>query len=614
MSTMATHFPYEILLRIASDLSADDRTTCLYVSKSWKLAFTQVLYHSVSIFSRRQFRLFYRALMETASSSAVGLAVHKLYLSKTVGFSRDEFESLPRLCPHLTLFEFNEKLWKYLRVSDEIRKWESIRYLPTPSLYDRPHLRSFLLDNFNICFTRLKINICKCSHWLELVARMHHLEHLAIEGDLRTCLDDRKQYITLSVLDSLHTGLPHLRYLCLKHINLGGSLPEPITACETLRQLELELDFDLYSACLPYFSCKYTRLEGLLIVKLVDRAPSEEVHDSVISGFLSWIEKLTALKALHMLPGLLWIPEMGQDYDLVSRQDSRGLFREEAIAKLLRKIHAPITDLSVNANVYEYNASAIRLFCATLEAVEVHLTTSNKLDKAIRYLSLCDSLTFLHLNIEDDNDHGFDTIPLDTLLDVCKSLNTLFVRIPDIVIDSDWLTDANHGLEKLMLATESVDSDVFQFLSDRCPRLRRLYCLFANPDELGEIYMEMPNATLETLQIVVPRTPDFYIRLTQTAKFERMMQRKAKYYGESKIDEDCSWSRWYTVANDEPDKQTRLQIVRTPEDDLEAGTMEIQCRSVDHFVVACVKKEVLTIKEDLDNYFSIVNSRFRNNS
>ncbi|KAI7863704.1 hypothetical protein BDF14DRAFT_1884899 [Spinellus fusiger] len=128
---MNHNFPFEILKMIAQHLGTLDHIECALVNKTWTIIFTYALYKTVLIRTQRQFKLFYRTLLQTTlQSHEPGGLIKYLKIEYKVGFTDQDFNFIIECCPALRTISFNPKLWRYLHSPSKLNTLKYIEKLP----------------------------------------------------------------------------------------------------------------------------------------------------------------------------------------------------------------------------------------------------------------------------------------------------------------------------------------------------------------------------------------------------------------------------------------------------------------------------------------------------
>lgn len=114
MSLTAASLPREILTLISQHVAKEDYFACLYVCHNWSIAFTSILYATVSITSSCQCSLFYDSLLESARRYRKGLPQRtnlghcvKILRIKASRPRAEMIRRLPGLCPNLQVFDIS---------------------------------------------------------------------------------------------------------------------------------------------------------------------------------------------------------------------------------------------------------------------------------------------------------------------------------------------------------------------------------------------------------------------------------------------------------------------------------------------------------------------------
>ncbi|KAI8969936.1 hypothetical protein BDF20DRAFT_94937 [Mycotypha africana] len=131
------YFSPELLKDVGGYLSKADQAACALVCYEWYSIFLDLLYTTVEIHSRHQFRLFYQTIKASSEmDDSLGTLVKELRFSynKTtkhrVGFSRHELESFATYFHNLRILDFDPQLWKYMRYPVGLSRLSSLQQLP----------------------------------------------------------------------------------------------------------------------------------------------------------------------------------------------------------------------------------------------------------------------------------------------------------------------------------------------------------------------------------------------------------------------------------------------------------------------------------------------------
>ncbi|KAG0173163.1 hypothetical protein DFQ30_008664 [Apophysomyces sp. BC1015] len=471
-----------------------------------------LLYEIVRVKTRQQFRSLYKTLVETEHRNALGRHIRELRISHTMGFSRDAFESLPRLCPFLVIFDFDSRIWKNLRVSTTMEDWKHLRSLPQPLPSLQPRLKDYLLDKFGACFSEMTVHIEHRTQqdWLVLLEKMPKVEDLIIKGN-DTHTTHGSPLISIAQLEKLHATKSALRSLSLRNINVYGDLPKDITLCTSMRKIELLSIADCLPLLLRYLTRKYAGLKSVYVEVEYDNlavAQQKEITSALISLVTSH----------HQL-------EQFQVEQFRADQSILECFSPSTQALcVLHEYNAPILELSVDDNIGYWIATGIRYFHQTLSIVELRTARLKSIEEILLPLSMCPSLLQLSLEFYSDFYYQFD-FGVNDILTYCKSIKTLKICAEKVSLGYGEHVRNLHNLEALIITTSDIDSDVLAYISDCCPRLSSLSCIYHSTAYIRDITFDMPKSRLDYLYFNCPDDRQTRTHIGKEAKTLRIYER-----------------------------------------------------------------------------------------
>ncbi|KAG0189807.1 hypothetical protein DFQ28_002882, partial [Apophysomyces sp. BC1034] len=276
---MADKLPSEILKKISIDLSPNDLYAAVRVCHSWNIAFIPTLYGVVDIRSYRQFKRFIATLRDSENLNARGHLLRILKLSFDFGvpsesdydynvFSKNawkkynlQFKLLFRLCPFVV--EFNSCNGWSPAALENLQEWKHLTKLP--SIVCQNPLPASSLDFFRNRLTRLTIACAEFSEWKDVVTELPCIENLTLTYNGNWLFDSSYSSPDISILDleRIHKALRFLRSLTVGSLYLRGEIPNDITPCGTVHELDLRPNSGYLWG--RYVARKYTALETLKI-------------------------------------------------------------------------------------------------------------------------------------------------------------------------------------------------------------------------------------------------------------------------------------------------------------------------------------------------------------
>ncbi|KAG0191525.1 hypothetical protein DFQ28_011642 [Apophysomyces sp. BC1034] len=554
-----------------------DQLACIYVCSTWKDVVSAVVYHNIFVSSRRQFKLLFRSLCQSAERTDIPLGHHirKLRLDHGVGFSRDEFEHLPKLCPFLNLLDFYPGLWNYLRFAEVLADWQQLRCLPQPA-ENRTKLTQSLLSIFPTCFVEQAVDV-EDYEWLSQIQERSHIEKLSLTDAL-----DSDTHISLSSIEEIHAKLPSLHSLDLFEVYLADNmLPADMVCSQAMRSIYITPKAGNLHLWIRYIAHKYPYLEELTIQQYnaFELLISDEVRNDINAAFRLLARSCRRLTSLNILcEHMFGVPD--NQYDLPIADFAQEV---RAVGGKLCKLEIPcqVTGLYQSQSLYK----AIRYLQDTLTDVKIEFDfdATNALPDIIKALQLCSGLSRLELTklyCEERFDFEIDSVRLHW-----PQLSYLELPFASISVPSSWATTSPHGLQCLDLYYAEVPEELFPYLAHVFPRLSNIslfQCAEMSTElDAREFVINMRGLKLKSLSIDADNDMFGAIKLSQadkTAKFLKRRQRRQKILEQN---EDLGWTRWY-YTDFEP-KNQNCKVLR------KLSNQEIQdvLRSERHISVYC---------------------------
>ncbi|KAG0183600.1 hypothetical protein DFQ29_000025 [Apophysomyces sp. BC1021] len=260
---MIDNLPREILLNIAARLSRYRLCACVLVCRSWYAAFIPVLYHSVNLRKLKPFIQFVETVLNTENYNQLGHLVRKMILPSSIYFSSNPYS--PVLFP--LIVEVDHGGMYSSDLSNILGVWKCIEDVGPVVIR---HPKEFQLDLLQNRITKLMMTIVSFTEWVDIMAELPYIEELQLESrSNRISGEPSGAKISFCELETLHENFPHLRAFTLREILIYGELPQHITPCNKVDDLQLMfIEGHLWG---QYFSRKYTNLEKLQFA--FDRVP-----------------------------------------------------------------------------------------------------------------------------------------------------------------------------------------------------------------------------------------------------------------------------------------------------------------------------------------------------
>lgn len=484
-------YPVEIFDKIAYYLTNKQCGICRTVCRSWNKLFTPSQYRHVQIRGRRQFNDIYYSL----ASDNVGHYVRRLSVEDADIDSR-ELESLPTLCPNLVAFSFNGKSTKSSSVNT-FAEWKHLRRLTElQDLTVASYLLSAPSSSFSL-LTHLAIRFEPTHNKHDFLASLYKATEL-----INLSLDS----VTLSFaeIESIHQSCPFLQKLRLINATL-----EPIATtidekrsvaawslepARFMKTFEYENGEDLYDTYewMYYISSKYPNLETLELwcAYSVQDPPERIATDTELK------ERYGALANIGMSCRFL------KSLDILNITMNHWIF--EAMDHVGTQLeHLGISDMTDNTiDILQYlsqsqqNVSSLTLWGWST------LCIWGIMEETVALLGQCsDRLSSLTFSMKFSGIMNAP-VPLDLLLDQCPHLTELTFDSsqPSFSTPIEALKEmkmVGHFLRPqllhLRLENGSFRNDFFEYISIRCPDLKKL--------------------VIESCTLIAPGTSDFQLKI-----------------------------------------------------------------------------------------------------
>ncbi|KAF7727140.1 hypothetical protein EC973_008001 [Apophysomyces ossiformis] len=597
---MVLQLPQEILENVFRNLPQSDQKVCLYVCRSWNYAIRPVLYHSVFISSRRQFKALFRTLCQSAEECRppLGYLFRELRLAYSIGFSRAEFECLPKLCPFLTLIDFNLCLWRYLRYTDALASWRNLQHFPDPA-FGGPNLCRSLLPNFRKCFTVQTIGM-EQPGWHSFIKEMPYLQELSLIGSSL-----RHKQVHLSWIEQIHASLPYLQRLELLGLYLADDrITQPtsgIRPCLSVRSVRLRNVHTDLSVWVRYFAQKYPNMEELVLEQLASQENQKETYSAALAlarscprirslKFVSSIQQewpfTEFLEALHGAGARL--------FEIESSCNSNGVFQPQTLYSAIHCFQATLSILVLgfDEDIRAEVPAMIKALehCSQLTRLELYLNGYGEasetfaMDKVPTSWPKLTQLTLSYFRIalaEKDNKGDQDHQSLAPPSPSSSSSSS----------SSSSLSSPHHALRCLKLNYACVDEGLFPYLSVQFPNLSDFSLWnFTEPSIVCGAHaftIDISSLRLRFLEIAADGDVFRAVKLSQTDKTTRILERRRRFHGTPmSIDgKEEGWIRWYYSTPDPAKELCKLSEKDIQKVLQDQSYITVCCRSVDKLKV-----------------------------
>ncbi|KAG0163340.1 hypothetical protein DFQ30_000319 [Apophysomyces sp. BC1015] len=491
---MIDNLPPEIVSNIANRLSQYRLCACVLVCRSWYEAFISALYNTVDIRQQHSLTLFLEALRQTREEpKPLGHLARKLMMSKSTSFS--SIACLPDLCPFVVKCDYRGE-WSS-DLSAIVQKWKWITNLGLVYIEDP---KEFLFGTIQNSITELRIATASFVEWVDLIGKLPCIEELGIENHSDP-LGATRLTVSLCEFEKLHNDLPRLRTFIVCDAMIYGELPEEITPCDKVCNLELShIEGFRWGG---YFAQKYTNLQKLDL------------------SFVYGPEPIVLAKSCQLLQELTC-------YNF-----------ELELLETIPQIDAPIKNLTLSRPRFDMYANAVEGLHRTFTHIHLIWTYDTTFEEITDPLRACSLLVELQLDLHQS------IIEVDRILDYWKYLTKLVVRTAQICMNSDCATtNDQHGLRTLAISGWVKTDAIFPYLSQRCPRLSSLKIYFDSMEQGRTRKIYLPNLNIKTLEIYSHWVAYIY-KLIQTGQTERIQECNGEYQRSIDKDQVEGGPRWF---------------------------------------------------------------------
>ncbi|KAK4513301.1 uncharacterized protein ATC70_011869 [Mucor velutinosus] len=595
-------YPLEIFDNVAYYLTTKQKGICQSVCRSWRKLFTPSQYRHIHVRGRRQFSQFYQSL----EPGFVGHYVRRLSVND-VYMTANELNALPMLCPNLIALSFNG-----ISMDQSMEQAQ----LEHASLAPWSHLRRLTeLQDLTVTNYLLKCPSSPLSSLTHLATRFNDNEP-AMKSDFFASLHKATDLINLSLdsvtlllpeMETIHQACPHLQKLRLINVHLEpiGTTVEEKRAVATylcqpakcMRTFEYQNGGDLYDnyEWVYYFANKYVYMENLELWCEYSVDTPHRVPPSVTD----LEERYGALARLGMVCRCLRSAKflnITMNYWFLEALDSVGT-QLESIAL------GDMTDNTIDLLQYlgesRQNVSSLTLWGWP------SLCIQETMEESIAMIGQCserlDSLVFSMRFSGIKN----SPVPIDMLLKYCSKLSYLkldgtqaaLLSSADIARDAlvnNPSTFVRPKLSHLVLENGSFRNELFEYLSIRCPNLRKLEigsCALIGECSQMEVKINMPHHTFDMISISHIRPPTRYhhntlpgdirlfdVSLLDTSKKKPSVHKLYELTDYEKYADSLTFH--YEQKPQETNRPTKYTLHSNPDDRPAGPFVSVQCQSL----------------------------------
>ncbi|KAJ8656042.1 hypothetical protein O0I10_008264 [Lichtheimia ornata] len=601
MSLTAASLPREILTLISHHVTSEDYFACLYVCHNWSIAFTSILYATVSITNSCQCSLFYDTLLESARRSRKGLPQRtnlghcvKILRIKASRPRAEMVRRLPGLCPNLQVFDISNDPGFTSIDNDTCPTATSYRVADLKRLPSNAGYAALSLTQLSITSEYGIVNL----DWLN---GLHTLKKLQLNWS--------KQIWTFERMDEVHDWCPHLERLELvldrsdfnKTDLVGLQLPPESMPAPSMQHISLTLPYHFAeyqaAAWLIYFASKYPNLRALCL----DTNPT---HHYSMAFALEYMDApiLNSSVETARLRSYRLFAQGCRQLDTVHLKDI-GLYRHFFHA-LWDTGHIKLQHLEIDetrnfpsgtiAQCFDWwkgSLHSLGLKGATYMPMNINLPWSLRL---LTYLS--------HLEIV----RPYGKLPIGLLLDCASSLKSLELYGTELCTTMQLYTNTHrrfyssdlsshslphHPLQRLVIRGHNrLSEKVITYIGRRCLSLQHFElddCTLSDIEEDNKGAIQLPYQSLEIMSlnnVCLLRSSNTYRR--SGSQIEVFAVHTATNAGRISGTR-CDHYRWYDMK--EPRQQERV-LGRMPSKRRGAvlrlkNHLLIQCQSIDRLYV-----------------------------
>ncbi|KAI7867499.1 hypothetical protein BDF14DRAFT_1956881 [Spinellus fusiger] len=472
---MRYSIPVVILNITAQHLETLDHIQCAQVNRTWANSFAHILYKTVLIRTQRQFKLFYKTLLQTSFlGHGLGYLVRHLTIEETVGFTDKEFNRIIECCPDLLSIDFNPKLWRYLHSPSRLNTLKYIERLP---MFNEERHADHLIEEHGHRLTQLRLGGAILSNWLmahrlgSILSFAPKLKRLDLTGEYPTYISSfrTRPRLTMDTMELIHSTCPHL-----EHLELSTTFLEPtdltkdrvISPASTMRVFHLHDIYDHWKD-MHYFIRKYPHLEEFSSSSLfytgLDEMPTDFELENNDNLYMAMAQQWSRLRSFNGdgIPSNLWPGK----YFFEALQSSGA----SLTTLRLDFCNAPGDQFDDYSQFKALLASSQH----TLETLNLDLWEDCDMSKLFFSLGQCQRLTSLALT----GSRG-TVFTLDLILDVCPLLKTLFISGGELTLSDKYYENSpqiHPYLSELFIYNLILDMlAATNHLSIRCPHLSSL--------------------------------------------------------------------------------------------------------------------------------------------
>ncbi|KAI7868990.1 hypothetical protein BDF14DRAFT_1786662 [Spinellus fusiger] len=503
-------FPVEILEIIAQHLGYLDYIECVQVNTTWTILFTHLLYKHVLIKTQRQFKLFYRTLLHTASfqSQGLGYLVEHLTVERTVGFTCQELNRLTECCPTLRSIDFNPHLWRYLHSPSKLNTLKYIERLP---VLNKERNTVPLIKKLGHQLTQLQLEGVMLSKWLKdrrLGFVLHfapNLRRLDLTGEMLIIngWNFHGPHLTLDDMELIHSTCPHMEYLRLSVVQLQSRELTKNTAffpANAMRILYLQDSSQSHWETISYFVHKYPHLEeffwtGFFLGHAGHSVPHYLDPQSNENLYMTMAHQWHCLRSFIVsgIPERVW---PGKRF--FEALQSSGV----SLTTLKLDFHKTPGD---RFDGYSNFMALLNSSRDTLRTLSFKAWRGSHLSSLLCFLGQCQHLTSLSIS----GDTIKTVFELDLILDACPLLKSLSLSTGRLTLSGEYheknSPEIHHHLSEISILYLILDvHDITYHLSLRCPRLSSLFISNVENEQVFPdcaVEINMPNHTFDSLQI-----------------------------------------------------------------------------------------------------------------
>ncbi|CAO3643984.1 unnamed protein product [Mucor hiemalis] len=366
--------------------------------------------------------------------------------------------------------------------------------------------------------------------------------------------------------------MPNMKHLILKALFFDNPAWFHYIAFLYPNLIELELDFNV--------GC---------FLRLSDTASRIDVRECQ-TGFMLLAHQLTKLKKIKLrgiqkshFPGMVFFGIM----------EERGVQLENVYISYSTNVFAPS---GIDARVYNSLIYGQQKSLRSLDIDIWNIKNDESFKSIIEPLSLCTKLTELYLCNDDFTGFYYSCIPIDLILNACPGLAELSLSRISVNVEDRHSKKRPHPLRRLCLSSSKISQSIFEYLSVRCTKVKRLVLFSCSwmPMEI-EMKIDMPNNDFEYIQITDMNTSKttalegnlvdgHAVNLFRVSRLDAITKRRQRYEKEN-TNKLCTsntqlFSSWYYLYETPPSGR-----YFTPSELRKLSTIEVmQCHYLTEYV------------------------------